>query len=86
VIEATVLTPPELAKRWRCKAETVHTLIRRGSLRAFDLGTATRPRWRISIDAILEFENRATGLRHSETARPRHSRRRKEVENCIEFF
>lgn len=51
-------TPPELARRWRCTPETVLAKIHRGELRAFTLSsqTAKRRRWRITPDAIAEYE------------------------------
>lgn len=55
---STCLTPPQLAKRWACKPSTVIAKIRRGELRAFDLSEpdCVRPRYRISLEAITEFE------------------------------
>lgn len=54
------LTPPELAKRWHCKPSTVISKIRIGDLRAFNLAGpgCTKPRFRISPEAIAEFESR----------------------------
>jgi hypothetical protein len=49
-------TPPALAKRWRCRPETVVAMIQRGQLRAFNLGRRTRPRYRIAPEAVAEFE------------------------------
>src|SRR5260370_40868370 len=42
-------TPPEVARLWRCKPETVVAFIRSGELAAINLArrTAKRPRWRI---------------------------------------
>jgi len=57
------LTPPELAKRWRCKSAKILGFLRDGSLRGFDISStgASRPRWRISLGAVVEFENRRAG-------------------------
>jgi hypothetical protein len=53
-------TPPQLARRWKCKPATVVALIRSGELEAFNLARAacTRPRYRISAEAIASFEER----------------------------
>jgi hypothetical protein len=57
---ASYLTPPELAQRYRCKASKIVGWIRSGELRALDLATrgSRRPRYRISPEAIAEFERR----------------------------
>lgn len=77
------LTPPELAARWRCKPETVLSLIRSGRLRGFTLSPpgSKRPRWRIAPDAITEYESR-------HEARPvvRVARRRKQPVGAIEWY
>lgn len=77
------LTPPELAKRWRVKPSKIIGFIRRGELRAFDVAanTAGRPRYRITIDAVIAFEN-------CRAAKPTvtKGRRKKRDETTIEFF
>ena len=52
------LTPPELAKLWRVSPEKIITMIRGGQLAAVNLAAAgsSRPRFRISRDAIRNFE------------------------------
>ena len=71
---ATALTPPKLAKEWACKPEKIITFINSGELRAFDVslnpGTG-RPRWRITPEAIAEFEVRRSAVK------PAAKRRRK---------
>lgn len=55
------LTPPQLAKqRWRCKPSTVIAAIKRGELKAFNLAGpgCRRPRYRISPEAVRDFEAR----------------------------
>jgi len=67
------LTPPVLAKRWRCTPARVVTLIKRGDLAGFTLSPATarRPRWLVNPDDVLAFERaRAT------TPQPKATRRR----------
>jgi hypothetical protein len=78
------LTPPELAKLWRCKAETILGFIKSGELEAVNLArkSAKRPRWRISPDAIRAFEHgRAAGERPAHVAR-----RRRQPPGIIPFF
>lgn len=80
-----IFTPPQVAKRWHCTPERVLQLIRAGRLRAFTLSPASsrRPRWRITEDAVAEFErgdNRATPA----PAKPAPRRRR--PADYIEFF
>jgi len=81
--DCSVLTPPELAKRWRVKPEKILRWIRAGELRAFNVAAklAGRPRYRIPADAIVEFENRRT-------VRPptKPARRRRRVPGVIQFF
>jgi len=80
---ANCVTPPELAKRWRAKPETIIALIRSGALRAFTLSPAgsSRPRWKISADAVVEYENRHAAKPPAATP----PRRRKAVD-VIEFY
>jgi hypothetical protein len=77
------LTPPALAKAWGCKASTVLGFIRNGELAAVNLARrgAKRPRWRISPEAIRDFE-------HARTFSPQQVqvRRRHKAEGVIEFF
>ena len=77
-------TPPELAKRWRVKPSRVIGFIRSGELRAFDVSSQPgvgRPRYRISADAAIEFENRRSGADAPKTAR-----RKKTPANVIQYF
>jgi hypothetical protein len=52
------LTPPELAKLWRVSPEKIIAMIRGGQLAAVNLASrgSSRPRFRISRDAIRNFE------------------------------
>lgn len=73
---AAVLTPPQLAKRWRVKVTKVLGWIRSGELRAINLATkATRkPRWKIRAEDVEAFEL----LRASnEVQKPSRARRAK---------
>ena len=76
------LTPPELARRWRVKPSKVLGFIRSGELRAFDVSSRPggRPRFRIPVDAVIEFENRRMPKPVLKT------KRRKQVVDVIEYF
>lgn len=54
-------TPKELSKRWEVGSDKIIRWIRSGELRASDLSQRPgmkRPRYRIPVDAMLEFEER----------------------------
>ena len=53
---AAQLTPAQLAAEWQCSASYVRRLCRTGALRAMRLGSD----WRISREAISEYEQRHT--------------------------
>jgi hypothetical protein len=72
----TVFTPPQIAKRWRTKPETVIRLLQAGVLRGFSVsppGTKRR-RWRVSIDELLRYESGEV----TQTPMPSRSRRRRQ--------
>ena len=78
-------SPPELAALWGIKAERVIGFIRNGELRAVDLSANPgigRPRFKIPMDAITEFENRRAGCQREPTPR----RRRRKDPEIIEYF
>ncbi|MDA0832343.1 MAG: hypothetical protein O3A29_03595 [Planctomycetota bacterium] len=80
----TALTPPELAAQWGVKAESIIAKIRAGQLRAFDVSLQPgvgRPRYRISLDAIVEYEKRFTGAVVKTTRA-----QRKTPDDLIEYF
>jgi hypothetical protein len=68
------ITPPELAARYGVKPAKIISAIRRGELRALDLAErgSSRPRFRISPEAIADFERR-----RSAAPLPRPIRRRR---------
>jgi hypothetical protein len=75
------LTPPQLAKRWRCKPESVLAKLKSGELRGFKLGNGRRrPRWRVSPEAIAAYELGSGGELASAL------RRRGKQPEVIEFF
>jgi hypothetical protein len=53
-----VLTPRELGARWKMSAERIAALIRSGALKAFNVAPGNGRRWRIPLEAVLEFEER----------------------------
>jgi hypothetical protein len=71
---AHYLTPPDLARRYRCKPSKIIAAIRSGELVAIDLAApgSSRPRYRISPAAIEDFERR-----RAVTVLPRPIRRRR---------
>lgn len=72
--EATpFLTPPQVARRFGCKPETVLGWIRNGELAALNLARrgTLRPRYRISPQALADFELRRTVVPRLKSAPPR---------------
>ncbi len=85
-MSSKALTPAQLAEKWQVKTDTVQSLIHSGQLRAFNVGTlgAKKPRWRISPDAIVEFENlRRAGPRPTTQRKPR---RQSQPSDFVEYF
>ncbi len=80
---ARYLTPPQIAERFGVDAHKILSWIRRGELRAVNIGDGCqRPRYRISPDDLAVFEaRRAAG------PEPKISRiRRRKDPSIIEFF
>ena len=75
---AKYLTPPEIAKLLRVSPDKVLGWIRRAELRAIDVGSGSRPRYRVSREDLDDF------LHHREVQPPaprgRAIRRRKQPE------
>jgi hypothetical protein len=80
----TALTPPQLARLWGCKPDTIRALIDSSQLRAVNIAKKPggRPRWRITPSAICEFENARAAKPKVLPAR----RRRKKQADVINFF
>lgn len=68
------LTPPAVARAYGVNVGKVLAWIRSGELRAVNLASRPggRPRWRISADAIAQFEARRLAV----APRPRRRRNR----------
>ena len=79
------LTPPEVAQLWGISVNTVMTWIRNGELRAINVARRLggRPRYRIDVDDLKDFENRRAVLPPPPIQR-RPRRRRDEY--VLEFY
>ena len=55
----TIFTPPQVAARWKCKPETVRRLLETRQLCGFTVSPAgvKRRRWRVTLDAVLNYES-----------------------------
>lgn len=62
-------------------ADRIAALIRSGALKAFNVAPGNGRRWRIPLDAVLEFEERRRC-----PASPPPRRRRRVDDEVIEFF
>lgn len=68
------VSPRELASRLHCKVERVLRWLKSGELIGINTSDCpTRPRWRISLEAIADFERR----RSSQLPAPKQAKRRK---------
>lgn len=65
------LTPPQIADRLACKPETVIGWIRSGELAAINLARpgCIKPRYRISPQALADFEMRRSVVPRQQTRR-----------------
>ena len=50
----------DIAVRWNCCHSTVLNLVRRGDLRAINIGTGRRSRYVVTAEALDDFEARRT--------------------------
>jgi excisionase family DNA binding protein len=73
----------ELADRFGVGDHTICEWIRRGDLRAINVARkpGTRPKWRVTPEALAEFE-----LARTPTPRPERTRRRKQSADLVEFI
>ena len=80
----TKLTPPEVARMWGISPDKVLAWIHKGELRAINVAASQngRPRYRIDIKDLEDFEARRSVVSVERTKR---SRRRKQ-DGVIEFF
>jgi hypothetical protein len=81
--ELDTKSPPELARLWHCKPKTIIDLIEGGELKAFNLSSGRRPRWKIPRSAIIEFQEKRT----PQPPQPLPQRKRStKPTDVIEFF
>ena len=75
-------TPAILAERWGVKVDKVHGFIRSGELVAINVASslAGRPRWRIPLKAVRQFEQRRTA---KPAVTPTRRRRSQEVPSYV---
>jgi hypothetical protein len=73
-LEQRFLSPPQVARMLRCGADQVLAFIRSGELKATNLSTGSRPRWKISPVDLQSFldgrSNQATRQEPSKKKRP----------------
>ncbi len=73
----------QLAERWSVKPHIVYQLIDSGALEAINVATNPlgKPSWRITEDAVRQFETSRTKRTHKTT-----KKRAKAPSKVIEFF
>ena len=78
-------SPPEYAKEHGVDPSKVLAWIRSGELRAINLATSTtgRPRYRILLEAIVEFEERRSAR---QPVKPVRRKRKKQESGFVEYF
>lgn len=75
-------TPAILAERWGVKIDKVHGFIRSGELVAINVASSdsSRPRWRIPLEAVRQFEQRRSA---KPAVIPTRRRRSQEVPSYV---
>jgi hypothetical protein len=66
----------DLCRRWKIGPDKVHGFIRRGELLAVNVATnlSARPQWRVTSEAVAQFERRRSSEPPSQPRRRRHRR------------
>jgi excisionase family DNA binding protein len=67
-----VLTPPQVAVRWNCKADSIRALLASGKLRGFKVGSS---HWRIALAEVERYERGETPAADSPRRRRKQTRR-----------
>jgi hypothetical protein len=82
---ARYVSPPAYAKRLGVDPIKVLAWIKRGELRAINVATATtgRPRYRIPLDAICEFEQRRSAAAPVKVVK---RKKQKQATDFVEYF
>lgn len=78
--KTSYMSPPQLAKLWRCKSEKVLTFIKTGQLEAVDLSLRPgvgRPRWKITPESVKRFEAARSNRTAARSAPRKYARRQK---------
>ncbi|MDM8006089.1 MAG: hypothetical protein QUV05_08090 [Phycisphaerae bacterium] len=85
-VTESATTPPALARRYGCHVGKILSFIRSGELAALNLAIKRtgRPRWRITPEAIADFEAGRKAV--PPAPRPRRQRRPKLDSNVTEYF
>ncbi len=80
------LSPPDLARRYGCKAAKIISWIRSGELDAVNVAAKTtgRPRWRIPAAAVEAFETRRSAI--PKPAKPARRRSKVNRGDWVEYF
>lgn len=80
--EIQVFSVPSVAAALGTNVNKIRTFIHSGQLKAINLSSGPRPRWRITADALNEFLE----LRSAKTPRVPSTRRRHSSAKVEEFF
>jgi hypothetical protein len=75
-----VLTIKEVSERWQLSIDRVGYLINTGKLKAFNIAPGKGRRWRITLQAVRDFEEQ------NQNVPPPVRRRRRADNDVIEFF
>jgi hypothetical protein len=78
----STISPSELAERYGCKVDRIHVFIKSGELPAVNVASSlsTRPRWRIPVEAVRQFEERRSA---KPAVTPTRRRRSQEVPSYV---
>ncbi len=68
-VNQTDFTPPQIAKMVGATPDTIIHHIRSGELEAYNLGTAKRPRWRVTQESYNRFRQ----LRSNKPTKPKQT-------------
>jgi hypothetical protein len=73
----TYLSPRQVATMWRTSHDKILAFIKTGELQAFNVasGTSGRPRYRITLASVKDFESRRAGREPSHAPSVSRSRR-----------
>jgi excisionase family DNA binding protein len=78
-----LMTAAEVATHLACSTDQIHALINRGRLTAVNIGSANRPCYRISPDALELFLD---SMRTTPAPKPARRTKRKSLATVTEYF